>query len=353
MRDDDEDGASMRDGMRDLIRWEREERARTLIEQGDLGADAEKIASMTGHERYGERLAAIAGDSSETRLAHFRHSIREAEAQFPEIYVIKKGARFRRSLAEELVGAANATNLSKDDFVDLYSAVAFGNANGVALDVHVVIQWGYLGYRDHQEAADALQEDFIKHLDLWYYYWRKKDVSGEMPPLCWVYSHECSYKGDFHTHFLTHVPVWLRDRFKKWITKRAQTWVKDGGGIKGAVKVVCRPSDPIGRQWIFLQYLCKGLDQNAMVPVRGRPCLLANFIQFQYRNPGNITCKQRSGMSDNLNSTSRKQAGFVSAAEAGEFDRRVLYSSSVYDEAWRRWQLAQNFDSLAEVWERV
>jgi hypothetical protein len=334
---DDDEPVEPRDGIFELIRWQREDRARTRIESGDLWIDPRRDLPVAGAGEYSDRLAAMVGDSPEMHLVHMRHAVRQAVEDNPQIYVIKRGARYKGNFATQLDRSPVATNISVEQFVNLYSAVAFANGNGVLLDVHVIIHWSRLGYRSHEEAAEALQERFIKHLDSWYYYQQEKNVSRTMQPLAWIYTHECSAKGEFHTHFLTHVPVRLRDEFRAWMRKRAGKLEVRGGSTKGAVRVVGPPSDPIGRQWRFFQYLCKGLDPDAVVPLyqSGAPCRLLNFIQFQYINPGHIECKQRFGMSRNINAASRNKVRFRSAAELGKFDVRELYNSAAYDEWYR------------------
>jgi hypothetical protein len=187
---------------------------------------------------------------------------------------------------------------------------------------------------------------------LWCSDYRKRGKSDAddalpLPDLYWIYSHECSAKGAFHTHFLTHIPVQMRDAFRKWLRRRVSKWPKEGFTTTGAVKVVGPPSDPIGRQWRFFQYLCKGLDPGASVAVSGydRPVPLLDFIQFPYYNPGHIACKNRTGVSRNLSATVRKNNRFVSVAELGKFDKRLLYNRDLYEDGlrWRREEAASEW----------
>lgn len=331
------------DFLRDLIRSENAEKARTLMEQGDGGY-------KPGYKKYpliiGDSMSASIwrGMMGDTEQKHFRSQRLTDEARYPEIYPWKREAQSKKG-ANLMVPLANTdesqkpTHIFKKDFIDLYSAVCFANGYGVAMNVHIIIQWGHLGYTDHAEAAKQLQDGFFKPLHGWYDYNNERPEYGVKCPhqLFWIYSHECSKRAGFHTHILAGIPIEMREAFRGWVKERIAKLSKRQPVSKGIVKVVGPPSRPIERQWILFQYLCKGLDPSATVKIAGyeQPVSMSGLIQFPYSNPGNIACKNRIGMSRNLTRKEREKIDFKSFMERGVFDKRSLYTSELYD-SWNR-----------------
>ncbi len=343
--DTQEEPEELSDPLLDLIRSEREEKARSLIERGDYGYHPSKsFPTLRGDGEYASIVRATLGQTEEIHTSHLQSMRRASEARYPEIYTTKRGARSKqdRQLPSAPGGTKSApTHITKEQFIDLYSAVSFANGFGVAMNVHIIIQWGYLGYEDHHEAARALQDGFFKPLHGWYAYnnGARRDKYGIkiQHELFWIYSHECSRSGAFHTHILAAIPLEMRKEFRSWVNDRVAALSKTQPPRKGIVRVVSPPSNPIGRQWIFFHYLCKGLDPQASVSIPGyeEPVPLADLIQFHYRSPGHIDCKQQTGMSRNLSRTARKKHEAKSFMEYELFDKRVLYGSIAYD-AWHK-----------------
>ncbi len=338
------------DSLGELIQWQQEDRARKLIERGDLFY-GKKTPSVAGKTVPAKVWLSVMGD---TEKKHLRFSRLVDEERFPEIYSWKREASWKHAaaLAKLKAGGTGSvpTNITKEQFIDLYSAVWFANGHGVPMNCHVIIQWGFLGYTDHSEAAHQLQDGFLKHLDGWFKYnmfkpEKRADVKYAHQ-LFWVYSNECSPSG-FHTHLLVGIPYSMIPAFRIWVADRLATLSKRQPMTPGVVKVVSPPSDPIGRQWIFFQYLCKGLDPDATVEIPGyeRPVLLSDLIQFSYANPGHITCKSRVGRSRNLSRTAREMQGEkgISPMERGLFDRREVYSARLHDE-WHKENYWNNVD---------
>ena len=336
------------EGLHDLIRAERDEKARNLIESGEMGHDhkGRKMPRMDGDGHYANIFRAAMGVTETVRAEHLKHLQQEDEAKYPEIYLwkitgqTKRGNQRAINLAAQGADRLAPTHLTKSQFIDLYSAVSFANAQGVAMNVHVIIQWGRMGYTDHDEATKVLQDHFFRHLNVWYAYRNKVRLQSGQPalhPLFWIYTHECSHRAGFHTHILAGIPLEIRQDFREWVKSRIAPLSKITPAPKGIVKVVRPPSDPIGRQWRFFQYLCKGLDPAASVriPRYDSPVPMAGFIQYAYACPGHIRCRLQVGKSSNLSPAKRKVAKFKSAIEWKMFHKDLLYNSAEYD-LWHR-----------------
>lgn len=349
------------EGLHDFIRAERDENARNLIESGEMGHDhkGRKMPRMHGDGLYASIFQAAMGTTEAVRAAHLKHLRREDEAKYPEIYPWKITGRTKlgNQRAENLTGQGidqvNPTHITKAQFIDLYSAVSFANAQGVAMNVHVIIQWGRMGYTDHNEAAKVLQDDFFRHLNGWYAYKNKvrlKSKQAALHPLFWIYTHECSRRAGFHTHVLAGIPMEVRQEFRRWVKSRIATLSKKQPIPQGIVKVVCPPSDPIGRQWRFFQYLCKGLDPAASVrfPRYQSPVPLSCLVRYAYASPGHIECRRQVGKSSNLSMAKRNEAKFKSAFEGNMRHKDLLYNSTEYD-LWHRQNAADGYYRVAEL----
>lgn len=334
--------------LHDFIRAEREEKARNLIESGEMGHDhkGRKMPRMDGDGHYANIFRAAMGGTETVRAEHLKHLQREDEALYTEIYPWKITGRTKRgnqraiNLAGQGADHVSPTHITKSQFIDLYSAVSFANNQGVAMNVHIIIQWGRMGYTDHVEAAKVLQDDFFRHLNGWYAYKNKVRVKSGQPalhPLFWIYTHECSHRAGFHTHILAGIPLEIRQDFREWVKSRIAPLSKKTPAPKGIVKVVGPPSDPIGRQWRFFQYLCKGLDPKATVriPRYEFPVPMSGFIRYAYASPGRIECRHQVGKSSNLSPAKRKEAKFKSALEWKMLHKDLLYISAEYD-LWHR-----------------
>lgn len=333
---EDDDDRSDESSLTELLRWEQNEKARNMIESGDLGGSSQSLKHLAQSGRggkYDSILRSIVGDTEWKRIQHSVHSQRSAEAFFPEIYPWKRDrANHKRGYSHEADNLQ--TYITKKQFINLHSAVSFANYNGVALYVRITISWGCLGYTDHSEAAEALADGFFNPLTGWYENHNKAEHGvRHTHPLYWIYSHECSKKLGFHTHILMGIPLEMRKDFKIWAKNRVAALTKIKQPPKEALKIDCPPSDRIGRQWKSFQYLCKGLDPKAKVRIAGyKRCQHLHWLlECPLENPGIIMCKKRVGASGNLSAAVRAKAGFRSASENTLFDKRQLYSSQLYD----------------------
>lgn len=349
------------DGLLELVRAEREEKARTLLESGLMGRDAGRISVIrpTGDGFYSKLVQASVGETEDQRAEHLKSLRRADEVAFPELQLWKrtspaKIAAHQTPLSDLADKDKQPSHLTKDHVVNLYSAIAYANSRGAIFNAHLSLRWDLLGITDHAEAAEALQKKFLQCLNQWYA--DRMKAQGRTPgdpdtqELYWLYVHECPPPDyDFHTHCLVSIPSDLKSAFQRWVTGRMNAIWTDKGekGVASskAVKVEYRLTDKIERQWIWFQYLCKGLDPNVTVKIdrdiykKSSPSLLS-LLEVYYISPGPIRCSRRMGMSQNLSPTKRKQAGFRSEMDLGCFDRRTLFTSKVFDE-WRAEQARQ------------
>lgn len=333
------------DDINDNIHWESEEEARNYLENG-FNPSVDEYPSLIGNGEYVSRFRATYGA---TKKEYLRFERILDEKRYPEIYPWKRWAKSKQGSYQipnydGIDESERPTHITKEKFIDLYSAVCFANSHGAILNAHITIPWGDLGFTDHADAAKKLQVGFIKPLQGWYEYnITNQKVGGESPhDLYWIYSHECSKTKGFHTHFLASIPSEKIAKFKRWVINR----FTDLSKIKPACinnpskAVVAPPSHLMRRQWIRLQYLCKGLDPSAVVEIKGKeqPVSLSDLIQFAYSNPGHISCQNRVGSSGNLWPSKRNQAKFISLMEKGIFDKRKLYPFKIPES----WQNSQN-----------
>lgn len=342
----DDDKFEHEDGLLEFIRRQNDEKARFLIERGGMEyrhwekQTSKKFPSIIGDGTYARIFRATVGGSSKRYLYAQRKT---DEEKFPEIYPWKREKKWKRSargLAQENVVSPEATYMSAKEFINLYSAISFTNGFGVALNVHVTINWAMLGYTDHEAAAKQLHKGFINPLAAWYGYTIQRfyDRFNFIPPqLFWVYVHENSQRIGFHTHFLVGIPREIIKEFRAWARERVKSLSLVESFEKKCIEIVSPPSHPIERQWRFFQYLGKGVDPRAMVSIEGyaQPVPLTDLIENRASSPGRIECKIQVGISRNLNRKARSHEKFLSWMEQGIFDKRKLYTSNLYN-SWFR-----------------
>jgi hypothetical protein len=356
-----DDGTEHEDGLHEFIRAEREEKARSLLESGLAGSEAGRsnICMPTGDGFYSKLVRASVGETEDQRAEHLKSLRRADEAAFPELQLWKrtppaKIAAHQTPLSDLADKDKQPSHLTKTHVVNLYSAIAYANSRGAIFNVHLSIRWDLLQITDHAEAADALQKKFLQCLNQWYA--DRMKAQGRTPgdsdtqELYWLYVHECPPpKYRFHTHCLVSIPSEFKSAFQSWVTGRINAIWTDNGGEKEApskaLKVEYRPTDTIDRQWVWLQYLCKGVDPTVTVKInreiyKKSPPSLLSLLEVHYISPGPIRCSRRMGMSQNMSPTKRKNAGFQSEMDQGRFDCRTLFTSKVFD-AWRTEQARQ------------
>ncbi len=330
---DNKDTPECGDAMLESISWERNDRARHLRESGYSRGWRDVFEAGVGGGGDSRILQSIFGENKAEvdRIAEREHPRREPSPHL-----------FTKHYDPEVDGPGRY--LTASQVADLYSAVAYANSNGLVMNVHISITWGMLGIEDHTAAANALCYEFVKHLRDWY----QHKVPNS--PFVWLYVHEVGRTHGFHTHILTAIPVGLRPAFRKWVRARLAGAARLGiPPHKDASKVVAPPSDPIGRQWWYLQYLAKGVSAEAEVRsvVGVDPYVrVSELIKHPLKSPGFVTCKKTCGVSNNIGKEERRKAGFRSLLERGIADVRRMYAGMEYLEYLRQ-QEADVTDTVA------
>jgi hypothetical protein len=271
------------------------------------------------------------------------------EAEHPTVdyglYVFRKRISHKDSIGGRRLNATQFTNL--------YSAVAFANTLGLVMNVHVSITWGLLGIHDHTEAAIILTERVLKPLRMWYAYQTGRDQ------FTWIYVHENGRNHGFHTHLMFAIPNDLQPAFRRWLRLRLSALCRHGSIPKEACHITAPPSDRIGRQWRYFQYLTKGLDGSDELPARvgwQSHVRVGDLISQPLENPGDVRCKKKCGVSSLIGVKARQTAGFRSLLEQGVTDVRRMYAGMEYLHHMRQSSLPMD-DSvirrLLEIEERV
>ena len=293
--------------------WEREERARNAIESGypDWGRKGGRPAVRgASNGMYSKTIEATWGVDDAAYDASLA-------GEFPH----DEGSA--RVFRKRPAGVGNpGQHLSGQQFVELYSAVSYANHLGIVMNVHVSITWGLLGIHGQNDAAKTLRYEFFKHLQEWCEY----RMQGRQP-FVWLYVHEEGRRHGFHTHLLTAIPDELRGEFREWMAKRMSSLSRSGVVPKGAYKIVAPPSDKIGRQWRYLQYLCKGIGggEELASSVGTEPRVkAASLIRVPGGRPVDVRCRKRCGVSNNIGRQARRNGRYESLLERGVTDALPL-----------------------------
>jgi hypothetical protein len=308
------------DRLESLLGWESEERARNFVESGY--SDYGRKASRSDFPAIGAGLSVrVVAATWGRNFAVYENSARHEFADYtgnPRLFrkvpsgTEPSGQRF----------------LNGQQFIELYSAVSYANRLGLVMNVHISITWKMLGFECQHEAVKALRYEFFKHLQEWCEY---RMPNGHR--FVWLYVHEVGRRHGFHTHILTAVPDELRDDLRTWMAARMARLSRTGNVPKGAFKIVAPPSDKIGRQWRYLQYLCKGLGtaEEVVAAVGEEPSVkAASLIWGTAGRPADIQCRKRCGVSNNLGRQARQRSHYESLLERGITDVRQLYAGMEY-----------------------
>ena len=308
-----------------------EERARTLWESGVGTSPSEIKRRMAGiradDDRFSDLLVSTFGENGEG-LDQGVKSLLDLQRERPYVYVVKKRLRSRSYKVRLNVGCqgvpdftprAASRRITTDEFVNLYSAVAFANRCGLILNCHVTILWGALGFTDHDEIAEAFL-GFTRRLRDW--------CAQRGFETAWIYSHENSPLAGLHTHILLSVQNKHAREFRAYAMESLAkvSRIKPLPTAPKAVDVKIRAprsadiehrrQSCIRVQWLWFQYLTKGMDgatkfERIRCPGdRFEQIYLGDLIRFWPQDTGVVNCKNRVGMSRNL-SPSRRASGYI------------------------------------------
>ena len=296
-----------------LISWEREDRARTLRESGRAGLPRKYEHKCVGTGPNCQLEQAIFGPDKETWDQTVASEHPASTDYGPYVF----NERFSHK------NRTGGLRLNAAQVKDLYGAVAYANTLGLVMNCHVSITWGLLGILDHTEAANTLTHRVIKALRQWY-----RDHTGR-DQLAWIYVHENGRIHGFHTHLMLAIPNDLRLAFRDWLESRLSDVCRLDSMPEEAWHVTAPPSDPIGRQWTYFQYLIKGIDENQALPARvgwNSHIPVSRLIKFGLENPGDVGCRKKCGVSNLIGAKARQRAGFSSLLDQG-VPKRVRLAS--------------------------
>lgn len=312
-------------------------KVRFLIEQGDMGyRPGYKFPLVSESSETGQVWRAVMGSTLEQHLLHEQYLDEERRRNNPEIF--KHKVRARRKLRKMKRIDARRFNITEvtfndpdilprhikvQEFINLYSAIAFGNSKGTVFNVHITINWRGLGYDTGEDAESHLYKSFIRRYTEWC---RDNEID-----CIWVYSNECSDRVGLHTHFMTSVHTDMLPAFERYVTKLMGKINRTECLLPNAFKISAPKRREMQRQWIRFQYLCKGLNQNARLKhANGFDTVYAHdLIKFGYESPGDVTCKKRCGLSRNIDKAARDHAGFKSLMEKELLNVDLLYSDKL------------------------
>lgn len=303
--------------------------ARTLIESGDYGNDYRWVSGST---EAGQLVRAIIGDTPEAYKQHL-------DAPNPahiKTYGQKRLGRRKQSKVEKQDRRRHQiTEVTFDDphirprymktkdFINLYSGIEYANTHprgGYLFNVMLTISWGLLGFDAGLDDAPPLHEQFIDHYTEWCRYNKIECI--------WIYSNEFSGGLGLHSHFMTAIKDHDLPKFLAYIDRRMLELALDKGFPKEAYKISDLKRQSVATQWMKFQYLCKGVDPHATLRHSGgKRVLVADLVQYAHESPGNFTRWKRCGISRNIGSQARKEAGFISTLEKGIMNIDLLYGA--------------------------
>ncbi len=300
-----------------LYDWMQEDRARTLRESGWAG-----LPRKYEHKCVGTGLnCQLAQATFGADKAVWDRAIASEHPASTDYGFYAFNERFSHK------NNPGGVRLKRTQFNDLYSAIAYANTLGLVMNCHVSITWGLLGILNHTEAAKTLTHRVIKALRQWY-----KDRTGR-DQLAWIYVQENGRIHGFHTHLMLAIPNELRMPFREWLKSRLSDVCRLDSMPKEAFHVTAPPSDRIGRQWRYFQYLTKGIDESEMLPARvgwNSHIPVSRLINIGVENPGDVQCRKKCGVSNLIGVKARQRAGFRSLLDQGVTDVRRLYAGMEY-----------------------
>ena len=312
-------------------------RARSLLERGDGGYRPEdRYPTLSKGSFYDEVFAATFGrskkehdDAIEYQARQFardsrKYSLtakklrRDKEQPYKED-VMRRSGKLEFSIDNKFI---LPREISAEEFIDAYSAVAFINAKGIALNTHITISSELLGItpKNSKEGLLHLHEQILHHLRNWY---KQREVK-----FFWFYVNEYSAKSGFHTHLLSHIPPEYSEELKKYLLKRAKKINTLPQFNERSIQVDINNGMDLFKQWSLFQYICKGINRDHWIEdaLSGERVYLEELIWAHYENPGNFHHIKKMAYSQNINKATRQQSNFTSFLEQGITDKNWLYS---------------------------
>lgn len=320
----------------DQCNYEGEYRARSLLGRGDGGHRLGEAFPLALGNSYSAKIFwAVNGrnerEHEEALLQDFLRSqpYLDARVHLVKRYLPKKRALYtaenkRVSQITEISiddPYAIPRDISRDEFIDQYSAVAFANHKGFTLNVHLTICWELLGVMPKRQSREKIEihNSLLHPLRDW--------MKNRSQPFFWIYSNEYSKAVGFHTHYLIYVPEHLKAEFNKYIGKRLKIINKHSSFNENSFDIKFDKGMDLFKQWLRFQYLCKGISRYTRISHKNNidKVYLEDLVKFGYENPGDLWEMRRIAHSVNLNKDARDSHRFKSLMEKGELDVIQLY----------------------------
>jgi hypothetical protein len=267
--------------------------ARRLFEAGDMGLrPGQRYPSLVGNGEYAERWRAVMGSSDEQAFYGLE---KQRQQDNPDRFIRKERRRSHTAVSYD-----NARLIGASLFEEAYSAVAYANALGAILSTHVTLVWALLGIEEDNDASALLQSGVIKHIREWSRH-KRDDAS---PPFVWMYAHERGATSGLHTHLLVSVPREQRVDFERWLGKRLARVSRRRPMPKEAVYVADeREGGELDHQWLLFGYLMKTIDPRASLavfPGSSERVPLADLVRWPHESPGEVRCRRRIGLANEI-----------------------------------------------------
>ena len=322
MRNQDDDAASQ---------------ARWLLERGDGGyRPGDQYPTLSTGSFYDEVFAASFGRSKKEHDEAIEYQARQFARDSRKYSLTLKKLRGNKKQAykEDVMRRSGELEFSIDnkfilpreisaeEFINAYSAVAFTNAKGIALNSHITISSELLGItpKNSKHGLSHLHDQILHPLRNWL---KQRGVE-----FFWLYVNEYSAKSGFHTHLLTHISPEHSEDFATYLLKRAKKINTLPQFNEKSVQVDIDNGMDLFKQWSLFQYICKGINRNHWIEDAhsGERVYLEELIWAHYENPGNFHHRKKIANSQNINKAARQQSNFASLLEQGITNKNCLYS---------------------------
>ena len=312
-------------------------RARSLLERGDGGyRPGDQYPTLSKGSFYDEVFAAAFGRTEKEHDEAMDYQARKFARDSRKYSLTSKKLRGDKKQAykEDVMRRSGALEFSIDnkfilpreisteEFINAYSAVAFINAKGIALNSHITISSELLGItpKNSKQGLSHLHDKILHPLRNWY---KQRGVD-----FFWLYVNEYSAKSGFHTHLLTHIPPEHSEELTTYLFKRAKKINSLPQFNERSVQADIDDGMDLFKQWSLFQYICKGINRNHWIEDAhsGERVYLEELIWAHYENPGNFHHIKKMAYSQNVNKAARQQSNFTSLLEQGITDKNWLYS---------------------------
>lgn len=324
-------------------------RARSLLERGDGGyRPGDRYPAISRGSFYDEVFAAAFGRTEKEHDEAMEYQARTFARDSSKYSLTSKKLRGDKKQAykEDVMRRSGEleftfdnkfilpSEISAEDFVDAYSAIAYLNSKGIALNAHTTVLWEPLGVDPDRFQHDFsyLHDHLLQPLRNWY---KQRGIE-----FFWFYANEISPRAGVHTHLLTHIPQEHSEEFSTYISKRVKKINLLPQFNEKSVRVDINKGMDLFKQWSLFQYLCKGFNREHSIESAhsGEKVNLGELIWAHYENPGDFHLTKRLAHSQNINKATRQKSNFRSYLEQGSTDKNWLYTQGKPTRSLELWQ---------------